>query len=183
MSLDFGASTGAIDASFDDYHPADDPNPLVQARPVALYTSPAFSAPQPGPTPSPAPPIMTPHRASSTPIRSVLKSTSATPLSGLRDPSQMRTPANKYRHRRSVSFSDGKLDGPIQGLRDREEEESTEDGEVGPDEAAYVNHEDDGAGEPSFAPSARSKRIAALMEELEDTSETVIQPEKIVYSP
>ncbi|KAJ6584656.1 hypothetical protein B0H19DRAFT_1105892 [Mycena capillaripes] len=52
-----------------------------------------------------------------TPI-SVMKSASATPSSALKDPSRQRyrTPRRTHTHRRSVSFSDGKRDGPIRGL-------------------------------------------------------------------
>ncbi|KIM43243.1 hypothetical protein M413DRAFT_399220 [Hebeloma cylindrosporum] len=50
-------------------------------------------------------------------IRSALKSNSATPTSALKnsDRRQYQTPLHRTSHHRSVSFSDGKRDGPIQG--------------------------------------------------------------------
>ncbi|KAF8895303.1 hypothetical protein BD779DRAFT_1797151 [Infundibulicybe gibba] len=72
-------------------------------------------------------PLVTPHRTTSMPvsttpiIRSALKSHSVTPSSALRDPTRrkaQRSPHNRG-HRRSVSFSDGRRDGPIQGLSAR----------------------------------------------------------------
>ena len=70
---------------------------------------------------SPAAAATTPSRAkasaTTTPvIKSALKSNSATPTSAMknRNRSRFHTP-NTNAHRRSVSFSDGKKDGPIQG--------------------------------------------------------------------
>ena len=50
-------------------------------------------------------------------IRSALKSNSATPTSALKnsDRRHYQTPLHRTSHHRSVSFSDGKRDGPIQG--------------------------------------------------------------------
>lgn len=62
--------------------------------------------------------VMTAHTATATPvIKSALKSNSATPTSALRNGGRSRfhTP-NTNPHRRSVSFSDGKRDGPMRGL-------------------------------------------------------------------
>jgi hypothetical protein len=65
--------------------------------------------------------VMTAHTgtgATATPvIKSALKSNSATPTSALRNGgrSRFQTP-NTNAHRRSVSFSDGKRDGPMRGL-------------------------------------------------------------------
>lgn len=81
--------------------------------------------------------VATPLAAPNTPaIRSAMKNAVAT------------TPLYRA-HRRSVSFSDGKREGPIQGL---EESTTTEGG----DEVSAV------------VQSARSKRIAQMMEALED---------------
>jgi protein NUD1 len=99
-------------------------------------------------------------RKAATPvIRSVLKSTSATPASVLKDASRSRhkTPPNKTdrRRHRSVSFSDGKRDGPIRGL-----------GRNARKHDDYARSESD-----RFVPSVRSKRIAHMMNDLEDSSE------------
>ncbi|KAJ7366542.1 hypothetical protein DFH08DRAFT_834757 [Mycena albidolilacea] len=57
---------------------------------------------------------VTPKYRGGTPT-SALKSISATPSSALKD-TRFRTPRQGHGHRRSVSFSDGKRDGPIRGL-------------------------------------------------------------------
>lgn len=105
------------------------------------------------------------HTASSvpTPIRSALKSASVTPVSALKDNvrDKYETPANKG-HRRSVSFSDGKRDGQIRGLTRKP---------IDSDASGELEHEGDeqfGAA-LSFIPSARSKRIADMMDGLEDS--------------
>ncbi|KAI0317634.1 hypothetical protein OF83DRAFT_1120218 [Amylostereum chailletii] len=167
-SLSFQAPSE--EPSFDDF-PPDDPDPPLQARPVALYTSsPAFSTPVPPPRPTIS--GSTPLRAGSTPIRSALKSTSTTPFASLRDPSQSRTPMNRYRHRRSVSFSDGKRDGPIRDLRLEEgEDEEDEGGQDDGDRSAHP-------AASSFVPSARSKRIADFMDGLVDTTDDGGSPSK-----
>ncbi|KAI0051077.1 hypothetical protein FA95DRAFT_1580818 [Auriscalpium vulgare] len=99
------------------------------------------------------------HRSTSavpTPIRSVLKNTSGSALSPF--PVRQHTPANRTRHRRSVSFSDGKHEGPIKGLRS--------------DESSGVDDDRSSAAAASgFLPSARTKRIAGMMEDLEHTGE------------
>ncbi|TFK19988.1 hypothetical protein FA15DRAFT_600514 [Coprinopsis marcescibilis] len=88
----------------------------------------------------------------STPIlRSALKSHSVTPTSVLKG--SYRTPGNvSYRHRRSVSFTDGKREGPIQGL----------DSSVSSNGTCAV-------GDAAPQPSARSKRIADMMDALADS--------------
>jgi hypothetical protein len=95
-----------------------------------------------------------------TPIRSALKSTVASPAVILVDPviSSHRTPASKSGHRRSVSFSDGKREGPIRGLGRSTHADSSDDeltGQV--------------LGELPFEPSARSKRIGEMLDGLEST--------------
>lgn len=98
-----------------------------------------------------------------TPIRSALKSATASPAVSFVDPliSIHCTPASKPGHRRSVSFSDGKREGPIRGLGRGKHEESG-NGEL-PTEVP--------AGEASFEPSARSKRISEMLGGLECTTE------------
>ena len=88
-------------------------------------------------------------------VRGVMKSTSNTPVSALKNGSgsRYRTPA-EVRHRRSVSFSDGKTEGPIRGVGRNTTGVPVA---VGGDERSAV-----------FVPSARSKRIADMMEDLEN---------------
>ena len=102
--------------------------------------------------------------------RSAMKSSSVTPVSALKDPnrSRMQTPANKIGHRRSVSFSDGKRDGPIVGIGRNipTPEVSTSGDEDGPLASGSRLVNKDSAG---FVPSARSKRIAEMLDGLENT--------------
>lgn len=84
-----------------------------------------------------------------TPIRSVLKS-SGTPNSAMKSRSRYETPQS--RHRRSVSFSDGKLEGPIQDLASSTD---TEPSSVRVYDVTAITQ-----------PSVRSKRIADLMDAL-----------------
>ena len=91
-----------------------------------------------------------------------VKSNSVTPVSALKDPNRSRTPAN-LKHRRSVSFSDGKRDGPIRGLTGKVPEAS--DSESGNDNLGRS-----GTGS-FFEPSARSKRIAGMLGDLQDDCE------------
>ena len=71
----------------------------------------------------PAKPVSTPNRGkfdslNGTPvIKSALKSNSLTPTSALKNSQRYQTPIHRIGHHRSVSFSDGKRDGPIRGLR------------------------------------------------------------------
>ena len=113
------------------------------------------------------------HGIADTPLpRPALKSTSATPISALKDPNRgrMQTPANKSGHRRSVSFSDGKHDGPIAGIGRNiptpdgsaigEEDSPLASGSRASDRTSAV-----------LVPSARSKRIANMLGALEDSGE------------
>lgn len=77
--------------------------------------------------------------------RSALKSASVTPVA-------RRVPGSG--HRRSVSFSDGKKDGKIVGLQKQDEADA---------------HSAAGNVTNGFLPSARSKRIHALLDGLEDS--------------
>lgn len=108
-----------------------------------------------------------------TPVpRSALKSTSITPVSALKG-HKMQTPANRIGHRRSVSFSDGKHDGPILGIG---RNIPTPDGSaVGEDGSPLASGSR--VGDKSSAvlvPSARSKRIANMLDDLENTGEQAI---------
>lgn len=125
--------------------PVQQPVPPVQATPVA---------------PRRVSVVVTPM-----PHKSALKSTSATPVSAMKDPNRdkHRTPAQRLGHRRSVSFSDGKRDGPIRGLTMKSHES---DDDLGTSLPSF-----DPTQSPGYSPSARSKRIAEMMQDLEDTSE------------
>ncbi|KAG2010102.1 protein phosphatase regulatory subunit, variant 3 [Coprinopsis cinerea AmutBmut pab1-1] len=92
---------------------------------------------------------------STTPIlRSALKSGSATPTSALKGSrGRHQTPNQSGIHRRSVSFSDGKLDGPIQDLSGSTDTDSSTSQAIGVTPNITL-------------PSARSKRIADMMEAL-----------------
>ncbi|KAH9969456.1 hypothetical protein BC827DRAFT_1333024 [Russula dissimulans] len=94
-----------------------------------------------------------------TPIRSALKSTVVSPAVLFVEPviSSHLTPTSKTGHRRSVSFSDGKREGPIRGLG-RSTDADTSDSEL----LTQVP-----LGESTFEPSARSKRIGEILDGLE----------------
>jgi hypothetical protein len=96
-----------------------------------------------------------------TPIRSVLKSTVASPAVTFVDPviSSHLTPANKSGHRRSVSFSDGKREGPIRGLGRSTHVDSGDN--------ALTGQVFDG--DSPFEPSVWSKRIGEMLDGLEST--------------
>ncbi|KAG6903283.1 hypothetical protein C0995_000178 [Termitomyces sp. Mi166 len=110
------------------------------------------------------PPTGTPLRTSVLPmtntpaIRSAMKTNIATPSSALKSKNQ--TPLQRA-HRRSVSFSDGRREGPIQGLG----ESTTTDGEG--DESNDVLVTSHVGSTSGIVHSARSKRIAQMMEALE----------------
>ncbi|KAG2144182.1 uncharacterized protein EDB93DRAFT_1154211 [Suillus bovinus] len=95
--------------------------------------------------------------------RSALKSTSVTPVSAMKDPSRdrHRTPAQRLGHCRSVSFSDGKRDGPIRGLNTKGHESDDDAGSL----ATSISEDDPAQG--LFIPSARSRRLAEMMQNLE----------------
>ncbi|KAF9013368.1 hypothetical protein BDQ17DRAFT_1343296 [Cyathus striatus] len=88
-------------------------------------------------------------------IRSAMKSRTATPSSVLKDSNRHKyqTPVHTKSHRRSVSFSDGKRDGPIRGLHSSPSESNVSSNL--PTEGAIQ--------------SVRSKRIADMMNALEDS--------------
>ncbi|KIJ60284.1 hypothetical protein HYDPIDRAFT_98979 [Hydnomerulius pinastri MD-312] len=121
-----------------------------------------------------ATPVAAPRRVSALttpmPSRSALKSTSATPVSALKDPSRdkYRTPAQKIGHRRSVSFSDGKRDGPIRGLSVKPHES---DDDIGTSVSSLDPSQGSG-----FLPSARSRRLAEMMHNLENTVDSGDSP-------
>jgi protein NUD1 len=102
-----------------------------------------------------------------TPIRSVLKSTAASPVVTFTDPviNSHCTPANKSGHRRSVSFSDGKREGPIRGLGRSTHVDSGDNVLTG----QVLD------GDSPFEPSVRSKRIGEMLDGL-DLESTKIGP-------
>ncbi|KAF8349237.1 hypothetical protein F5887DRAFT_945111 [Amanita rubescens] len=101
-------------------------------------------------TSTPARPNQSPSAATPA-VRSAMKSSSATPASVLKSANnRLQTPQQQVR-RRSVSFSDGKREGPIRGLSaSRAEAAATSTSGI-------------------FQVSARSKRIADMMNGLEDS--------------
>jgi hypothetical protein len=149
-----------FDSEDDDFHSVDIPKVTITQEPNL-------------PSSNLAPPVAlpshdTPQRVSSatqtTPvIRSALKSHATTPTSVLKDPnrSRYRTPLQQNDRRRSVSFSDGKLEGPIQGLNDTSDSSTT----------PFSLDGSDGGGEITngITPSARSKRIEEMMHALENS--------------
>lgn len=98
-----------------------------------------------------------------TPIRSALKNTVASLAVSLVDPiaSSYHTPASKPGHGRSVSFSDGKREGPIRGLGREAYQDSSSDIDLTSKAPG---------GELSFVPSVRSKRIGEMLDGLQSTS-------------
>ena len=96
-----------------------------------------------------------------TPIRSVLKNTVASPAVTFTDPviNSHCTPASKSGHRRSVSFSDGKREGPIRGLGRSTHVDSGDKALTG--QVLGVDS--------PFEPSVRSRRIGEMLDGLEST--------------
>jgi hypothetical protein len=96
-----------------------------------------------------------------TPIRSVLKNTVASPAVTFADPviNSHCTPASKSGHRRSVSFSDGKREGPIRGLGRSTHLDSGDNALTG----QVLD------GDSPFEPSVWSKRIGEMLDGLEST--------------
>ena len=88
-----------------------------------------------------------------------VKSNSVTPVSALKDPNRSKS-SGGLKHRRSVSFSDGKRDGPIRGL-------SGKVAEVSDSESGNENLGRNGTGN-LLEPSVRSKRIAGMLDNLQD---------------
>ncbi|KAG1868985.1 hypothetical protein DFJ58DRAFT_714151 [Suillus subalutaceus] len=99
--------------------------------------------------------------------RSALKSTSVTPVSAMKDPSRdrHRTPAQRLGRRRS-------RDGPIRGLNPKGH---GSDDDVG-SHATSVSEDDPAQG--LFIPSARSRRIAEMMQNLESPGFNNVSPTK-----
>lgn len=125
-------------------------------------------------------PVATTRRSSALttpmPSRSALKSTSVTPVSAMKDPNRdkFRTPAQRIGHRRSVSFSDGKRDGPIRGLSTKPHES---DDDVGTSVATSTTASHDRSQSSSgYSPSARSRRLTEMMHMLEITEDSPGSP-------
>lgn len=149
-----------FDSEDEDFHSVDVPKVVIAQE--ANLGSPKLNPP------NPQPPLTTPHRSSSAPqgtpaIRPVLKGHNGTPMSALKDPSRgnYQTPLQQKGHRRSVSFSDGKRDGPIQGLHDSSDSTTSPFSLDGTDRGASLANE--------IVPSVRSKRIQEMMNALEDS--------------
>lgn len=131
---------------------------------VATLTVPSIDVPDLS-TPS----RKNPSPASLTPIiRSALKSNSATPTSALKNSHRHKyqTPLHERGHRRSVSFSDGKHEGPIQGLSS-----STSGEEFS--RALEALSQSSLSGSSGVVQSVRSKRIADMMHALEDEDDLI----------
>ncbi len=155
-----------------DANPAFADESMVEPPPVYGDTPPRFLVGAPrgpaGPSVVAATPLSASRSVSGmTPVpRSALKSTSITPMSVMKG-NKMQTPANRRGHRRSVSFSDGKRDGPIRGIG---RNIPTPDGSALDDDDSPLPSGSK-AGDRSNAvlvPSARSKRIANLLDDLEN---------------
>jgi hypothetical protein len=99
-------------------------------------------------------------------IKSVLKSNSTTPTSALKNGNRSRfqTPNNKG-HRRSVSFSDGKREGPMRG----EVSWNPSSFACNTEFVRLVVFDDVDIIEASAAPSVRTKRIADMMAALDES--------------
>ncbi|KAI0643053.1 hypothetical protein C8Q79DRAFT_204209 [Trametes meyenii] len=144
------------------------------AEPAFDDTPPQRLAPIPGPSrnasilATPNPPSRPVSGLDPTPIpRSAMKSASITPVSALKDPNRSRifTPANRIGHRRSVSFSDGKHDGPIVGIgRNIPTPDISDTGDDTSPLAAGSRVGDKNSA--VLVPSARSKRIANMLDDL-----------------
>ena len=142
---------------------ADTPPRFLTAARTTIATAPSSALATPNPlrpavstAPTPAP-------------RSAMKSTSATPISALKDPSRskVQTPANKLGHRRSVSFSDGKREGPIRGIgRNIPTPDVSAEGDDDSPLASGSRVADRNSA--VLVPSARSKRIANMLDDLEN---------------
>lgn len=152
---------------------------IAQETDLALPSNPV--------SPSIPPPIVTPHHSDGvslmTPaVRSALRNNgpTPTPTSALKDPNRFKyqTPVEQKNQRRSVSFSDGRLDGPIQGLHD------SSDSVTIPFSSNESNADINITSE--LVPSARSKRIEEMMNALEDSGASyhflsVVVPIKLSY--
>ncbi|KAI0304542.1 hypothetical protein B0F90DRAFT_1706753 [Multifurca ochricompacta] len=111
-----------------------------------------------------------------TPIRSAMKNTTASASVSLLDPlaGNDRTPASKLGHRRSVSFSDGKREGPIRGLG--------RGAHAGCSDTEPVTRVS--VAELSFEPSARSKRIGQMLDGLESIDDSsLLRPTGFAHLP
>ncbi|KAI9456147.1 hypothetical protein F5148DRAFT_984525 [Russula earlei] len=108
-----------------------------------------------------------------TPIRSALKSAVVSPAVSFVDPvlSSHRNPASKTGRRRSVSFSDGKREGPIRGLG-RSAHADSSDGEL----VSQVP-----GGNSTFERSARSKRISEMLDGLESIDDKSPRPTSLAH--
>ena len=175
---DTGDDTTVSDSEQGDGAAADADN-----QPVPMFCS-EDDLSHDSPNQRPVPPVeatpVAPRRVSTVvtpmPPKSALKSTSATPVSALKDPNRdkHRTPAQRLGHRRSVSFSDGKRDGPIRGLTMKSHES---DDDLGTSVSSLDPTQSSG-----YSPSARTKRIVEMMRDLENTSELGVYSQGMVLN-
>ncbi|RDX46502.1 hypothetical protein OH76DRAFT_1457148 [Lentinus brumalis] len=117
-----------------------------------------------------------PSVVAATPLPASRSSTSITPMSVLKG-NKMQTPANRRGHRRSVSFSDGKRDGPIRGIG---RNIPTPDGSALGDDDSPLPSGSRAVDRSNavLVPSARSKRIANLLDDLENADFEEDSPSK-----
>ncbi|KAG8214791.1 hypothetical protein J3R82DRAFT_9927 [Butyriboletus roseoflavus] len=170
---DTGDDTTVSDSGEDDTEKADvdsQPTPLVFDSEDDMSNDTPDQQPAVPVEVTPVAPRRVPAVATPMPPKSALKSTSVTPVSAMKGPNRdkSRTPAQRLGHRRSVSFSDGKRDGPIRGLSVKPHES---DDDLGTSVSSLEPTQTAG-----YTPSARSKRIAEMMQDLENTIETEDSP-------
>lgn len=165
------------DTSVSDSEEDDGARPDTESRPAPLVFDSEDDLSNDSPDQQPVAPVevtpVAPRRVSAVttpmPPKSALKSTSTTPVSAMKDPNRdkSRMPAKRLGHRRSVSFSDGRRDGPIRGLTVKPHES---DDDLGTSVSSF---------EPTqtsvYTPSARSKRITEMMQDLENTSKVHVR--------
>ncbi|KAH8077035.1 hypothetical protein BXZ70DRAFT_709242 [Cristinia sonorae] len=140
--------------------------------------SPAQSPPRGTPRPSfgklstPLPHSHSDPTALSSGVRSAMKSNSITPVSALKDPSRNRfqTPLARLGHRRSVSFSDGKREGPILGVGRNAPTPDVTEGSAETESEMTDLSKSQSQGPSEAVPSARSKRIADMLQGIEDSA-------------
>ncbi|KZT12130.1 uncharacterized protein LAESUDRAFT_754633 [Laetiporus sulphureus 93-53] len=135
--------------------------PASQTSPPEPLIPPQSSVPRQA-----ASPFLTPA------ARQPTKSSSVAPASALKDPQKFCTPALQQAPRRSVSFSDGKRDGPIIGLgRNAPAPDGPgAEAEDGSPLAAGTSRRSS-----VLVPSARSKRIAEMLGDLGEPEESPLR--------
>ncbi|KDQ11108.1 hypothetical protein BOTBODRAFT_35643 [Botryobasidium botryosum FD-172 SS1] len=157
----------------------------VERRSTAKASAPRFAVPDSPEPPSRVAPYTpranhtgpsTHRRATPFPARSALKSSQTPSLADSTAPANgtFRGTGRHKAHRRSVSFSDGRLSGPIRGLEGASLSMGAEDSvETADAETVEDGDEEedggDGVGDVSMATSVRTGRILGMLEGLEDS--------------